>query len=58
MIFAEKCGIPESEAEKIIGELCSFKQDFMHACDESYLSDDLKEQTKKLISERIEILEH
>lgn len=58
MIFAEKCSIPESEAEKIIEDLCSLKQDFMQACDESYLSDDLKEQTKKLISERIEILEH
>ena len=58
MIFAEKCGIAESEAEKIIEDLCSLKQDFMQVCDESYLSDDLKEQTKKLISERTAILEH
>lgn len=58
MIFAEKCGVAESEAEKIIEDLCSLKQDFMQACDESYLSDDLKEQTKKLISERTAILKH
>lgn len=56
LLFAEKCDITDLAAEKMIRRLCSFEQKFHEECDKSYLSDELKEKTKILISERIEIL--
>ncbi len=56
LAFAAKCDIPAAAAEKMIKKLCSMEQKFYKTCDASYLSADLKEQVKALISERIGIL--
>lgn len=55
-ILAEKCGIQETAAEKMMKKLCTFREQYMEQCEESYLSDELKEKTKDLIDERIKIL--
>ena len=55
-LFAEKCGIPEPAAEKMMKKLCSLSEKYMEQCELSYLSDELKEKTKDLILERIKIL--
>ena len=55
--FAEKCDIPVKSAEKIIRKVCSLKEDFIKACDESYLSEMKKEEMKLLITCREEILQ-
>ena len=57
MIFAENCGIPAKSAEKIIKKICQSEEKLLSICDESYLNDQLKEQTKNLISNRIAILQ-
>lgn len=56
MAFADKCEISETAAEKMIFKICSLKDKFMAACEESYLPKVYIEQTKQLISERIEKL--
>ena len=56
MAFADKCGITEKAAEKMISRVCSLKEKYLKACDESYLPAEYIEQTKQLITERIEIL--
>ncbi len=53
MQFAAHCGIPESSARKMIDKLCSLKDDFFIACEESYLTEDMQERLKALISRRI-----
>lgn len=54
--FAASCEISEKAAEKMISKLCSLKDKFFSACDESYLSSEYIEQMKQLISDRIDIL--
>ena len=56
MALADKCEITENAAEKMISKMCSLKDRFMVACEESYLPEVYIEQTKLLISERIKIL--
>lgn len=56
MAFAEKCGITEKAAEKMISKVCSLKEKYLKACDESYLPQEYIEQTKQLIIKRIEVL--
>lgn len=56
LTFAASCNISEQAAEKMLKRLCSLRNKFHIACDQSYLTDDLREQTKELISKRIEIL--
>lgn len=56
LAFADKCDINEKAAEKMIKKLCSLKEKFFDACDESYLPEKYKEQTKHLIEERIDVL--
>ena len=56
MALADKCEITENAAEKMIYKMCSLKDKFLVACEESYLPEDYIEQTKLLISERIELL--
>ncbi len=56
LAFANKCDINEKAAEKMIKKICSLKEKFFVACDESYLPKKYKEQTKHLIEERIEVL--
>ncbi|MDO5139229.1 MAG: HipA domain-containing protein [Oscillospiraceae bacterium] len=55
--FAEKCDIPVKSAEKIIRKVCSLKEKFIKACDESYLPEMKKEEMKQLITCREEILQ-
>lgn len=52
--LAERCEITEKAAEKMIAAICAKKEKFLTACDESYLPEEYKELTKKLITERIE----
>lgn len=56
LAFADKCGINERAAEKMIRKICSLQEEFFGACDESYLPDKYKEETKHLIEERIKVL--
>lgn len=57
LAFANKCDIAESAAEKMMAKICSLKEKFFEACDESYLPAEYKEQTKMLIEERIKTLQ-
>lgn len=52
-LFAEKCGISKKTSEKMIKKLCSLKEKYLAQCDESYLSNELKDRLKLLIEERI-----
>ena len=56
MALADKCDINEKAAEKMIDKICSLGAKFFNACDESYLPEAYKEQTKQLIADRIERL--
>lgn len=56
--FADKCDITQSAAEKMIKKICMLEGKFHEECDKSYLTDELKEKTRNLISERIEILKN
>lgn len=56
--FADKCDITQSAAEKMIKKICLLEGKFQEECDKSYLTDELKEKTRNLISERIEILKN
>ncbi len=55
-IFAEQCEINEKSAVKMMNKLCSLQDKFLMQCEESYLSDKWKEQTRDLIKKRIEII--
>jgi len=55
-VFANTCGIPEKAAEKMMKKLCSLKEKYMEQCEQSYLSDVLKEKMKELIVDRINTL--
>ena len=57
MALADKCEITENAAKKMISKMCSLKDKFLVACEESYLPEVYIEQTKRLISERIYIIE-
>ena len=52
--FAENCGVNAKSADAMMKKLCSLKDDFLLQCDQSYLSDDLKQKMKDLISKRID----
>lgn len=56
MSFAAKCNISERAAEKMISKICSLKESFCNACDESYLNTEYIDRMKNLISDRINIL--
>lgn len=55
-IFAKNCGIPEKSAQNMLKKMCSLKDKFIAQCEESFLPEDLKQDMKKLIENRIEIL--
>ena len=57
MAFADKCDITEKAAEKMIKKICSLREKFFRACEESYLSEEYIRQTKQLITERIDLLD-
>lgn len=54
--FAENCNISKKAAENILKKLTSLEIDFIEMCDNSMLSEELKESFKKLIRERIAII--
>lgn len=56
MEFAKKCDISEKSADNMIKKICMLKESFLEKCEDSYLSVELKEKTKKLIEERIDII--
>lgn len=55
MKFAESCGISEKSANAMLNKLFSLRDNFLMQCDQSYLLDELKLQTKDLIIKRTEI---
>ena len=54
-IFAQKCDIMDKSAEKMMKKMGNLKEKFLAGCDESYLSDELKQRTKELIEKRVEL---
>lgn len=53
--FADACGISRSIADKLIKNLIKHVPRWLEMCDESFLSAELKERVKKIISERSEV---
>ncbi len=54
--FAEAIGIEKISAEKMIAKVIAEKDTLIAMCDESYLSNELKERLKNLISARVGVL--
>ncbi|MHB1452704.1 MAG: HipA domain-containing protein [Saccharofermentanales bacterium] len=54
--FAVNCSIAEKSANAMLNKLCSLSDDFLMQCDQSYLTDERKTQTKELIIQRTRIL--
>ncbi len=57
LLFADKCDISRSAAEKMISKLVSMKPTFTALCKESLLLEDLKERFIQLIEERSKFLD-
>ena len=55
-IFAGTIGLQDRATEKIIKKICTLQDKFLMQCDASYLTTEKKEQVKKLICERISII--
>ena len=56
LIFADHCGLSRTSAEKMIQMIINKREKFDKMCDESLLSDAMKERLKSLIHNRMEIL--
>ncbi|MCD7774826.1 MAG: HipA domain-containing protein [Clostridiales bacterium] len=54
--FADACGISRLTAEKIISRLTALAPRWLKMCEESLLTDKLKDRLTKIIAERTEIL--
>ena len=54
--FAENCSIAEKSANAMLNKLYSLKDEFLIQCDNSYLLDEYKIQTKELIMQRAGII--
>ncbi len=54
--FAEQIGIEKISAEKMLAKVIKEKENLLKMCDESYLSQTMKDRLKELISTRIGIL--
>lgn len=57
LVFADNCGLSRTSAEKMIQMVISKKGKFYKMCEESLLSEVMKDQFKALIEKRLEILE-
>ena len=55
-VFSETIGIPKKSAEKMISKIVKLKDKYIEMCRDSYLPDDIREDFKNLINERISIL--
>lgn len=52
LAFAENCGIPQKAAENMIRILLKQKEKILNQCDYAMLSEDQKDEVRKLIEER------
>lgn len=57
LIFAERCGISKSSAEKIIKKLVSMKGTFISMCEDSLMPEHLAERFSALIEKRTAVFE-
>ena len=57
LVFADNCGLSRTSAEKMIQMVINKKGKFYKMCEESLLSEVMKDQFKALIEKRLEILE-
>ena len=55
-LLAEKCGLAEKVVEKMIKKIAASKEKFFVQCEASYLPEEKKEEMKRLIEKRIEVL--
>ena len=55
-ILAEKCGISDKVVEKMLKKMVTLKEKFFAQCDEAYLPEEKKEEMKRLIEKRIQVL--
>ena len=55
-LLAEKCGIADKVVEKMIKKMAALKEKFFVQCEASYLPEEKKEEVKRLIEKRIEVL--
>ena len=55
-LLAEKCGIADKVVEKMIKKMAALKEKFFVQCEASYLPEEKKEEMKRLIEKRIEVL--
>lgn len=56
IIFADRIGIPQKSAEKIIKNIASKEDEFLAMCNDSYLSPKMKATLKEIIVARISAL--
>mgnify|MGYP007126591699 CR=1 FL=1 len=55
--FADTCGITRQTAEKLIENLVKLTPKWIAMCENSLLTDKLKDRLKKIIIERTEVLQ-
>ena len=58
LVFADKCGIARSSAEKMLAMLVSKKETFLTMCSSSLLPEHLKERFAALMKERMGVFEN
>jgi serine/threonine-protein kinase HipA len=56
LIFAQNCGIGEKPANAMLNKLHSMRDELLHECAQSFLSDQLKSQMEVLITQRADII--
>lgn len=56
LVFANNIDISQTIAEKIIRDIVAKEDTYLSMCDDSYLSQDMKDALKRIIKERIGIL--
>ena len=56
-MFAEECGLQKASAEKMIEKFISMKELYTGMCEQSLLSEYMKERFCNLIEERTKILQ-
>ena len=54
--FGETIGLPRNSAEKMIEKVSNCEERYLDMCQTSYLPDEMKEQVKNLIRERMSVL--
>ncbi len=56
-VFAEECDIPKISAEKMIAKIISMRSNYLQMCEDSLMSQQLKERFSELIEDRCRILQ-